>query len=276
MQAPGRMTNDREAVAMNRKTSARNASQVVDKSLGGAFTGLGYALIFMVAGFGFGSAATAAEATASEPVLTVSATGEVEVVPDRLIVSLGVQTDAASAAEAMGGNARQTAGLIETLRAAGIERKDIATSRLSLYPISNTRKANEPPAIVGYSATNALTVRLASVDMAGPLLDKLVQKGANTIQNITFDISDRDRRLDEARKDAVETAKRRAKVLADAAGVTLGPILSITEGSAPSFMPRPMLGVAKAMPAPVPIEAGAERISTEVTITWRITAGATP
>ena len=104
-----------------------------------------------------------------------------------------------------------------------------------------------------------------------PVLDAAVADGANSLNGLTFGVSNEDALMDEARRAAVAEAKARAELLASAAGVTLGPIISISEAA--EMMPRPMpmmRAAAEAMPAPVPVEGGELGLSASVSIVWAL------
>lgn len=206
-------------------------------------------------------------------VLTVTGSGEVSATPDVAVISSGVETQAETARGALDANSRAVAALIDAARKAGVETRDIATSGFSVQPVYAERRQpkGEPvQAIVGYQVMNRVTVTLRDVAKVGPLLDQLVTVGSNRIDGITFLVSDANTRRDAARTAAVADARRKAETLADAAGVTLGKVLTIEEGNgAPS--PRPMMRMmaAEAMGA-VPVEAGSAALDASVELRFEI------
>ena len=119
--------------------------------------------------------------------------------------------------------------VLQALKGAGIAEKDYQTSRLSLQPQSAPNQASAPPPIVGYRASNRVTIRLRDVTKVASVIDTLVGAGANDIGGISFMVSNASKLLDEAREKAVADARRKAEIYARAAGVTLGAPLSITE-----------------------------------------------
>lgn len=205
-----------------------------------------------------------------KPTLTATGTGSVVAVPDRVRIDIGVTTEAKTAAEALAENSRAVAALIAEAQAAGVERRAIATARLSIRPVTAQRKnaGRETSEVVGYAVTNALDIRIAPLERAGPLLDRLVSRGANTVENIDFEVSDEDKRRDGARTEAVKAARAKAELLAAAAGVRLGRILEIREGGAPA--PRPVMAARVRSFAAAPIEAGETAIEAQVSITWEL------
>lgn len=215
----------------------------------------------------------AAEAAPALPrTLTVSGQGEVKAVPDRADLSAGVTTTAATAKDALAANSRAMNAVFDTLKRAGIPEKDMQTSNFSVYPQYQECKPDTtcPRQIVGYQVSNTVSV---SVDMAktGAVLDALVSSGANDIGGVSFSIRDPGSLMAEARAAAVKDAVARAETYAKAAGVKLGPILSIQEGEgeAPSPVYAKMVTVT-AMRAAPPMAAGEQTVSASVTITWTI------
>ena len=130
---------------------------------------------------------------AETPPATISVTGEgqVEAAPDMATVAVGVQTDADTAAAAMAENSAKLAAVIERLKAAGIEPRDIQTSGLSLAPrYDYGQQDGTPPRLVGYSASNMVTVRVRALDTVGGVLDGVVADGANTLNGLSFGLAD--------------------------------------------------------------------------------------
>ncbi len=174
------------------------------------------------------------------PTISVTGEGRVEAAPDMATVALGVQTDALTAAAAMAENSAKLAAVIDRLKAAGIEPRDIQTSGLSLGPrYDYSQQDGTPPKLVGYSASNMVTVRVRALDSVGGVLDGVVSGGANTLNGLSFGMADDRPLMDAARKEAVADAAAKAALYAEAAGVKLGRVMSIAEagGYAP---PRPM------------------------------------
>lgn len=203
---------------------------------------------------------------------TISLTGhgEVQSVPDVATVTSGVASQAATASEALAANTRAMNGLFAALKEAGIAEKDVQTSNFMVQPRYNFPE-NKAPELVGYEVSNTVTVTARKIGELGALLDKLVQAGSNQINGITFSVSEPDAALDEARKRAVEDATRKAKVYAGATGVTLGPVVTISEGG--SYQPPVQMVRVKAMmadAAPVPVAAGEQTLAVDVNITWEI------
>ncbi|MDW4496974.1 SIMPL domain-containing protein [Sulfitobacter sp. D35] len=187
-------------------------------------------LIMLCLVAGFGSAAVAQDVTAPR-VITVTGEASVPAAPDMATIRLGVTEQAADAAAAMQAASAAVGDILARLDGAGIEARDRQTSGLSLQPVWSDRSGNvdAPPQITGYEARNAVTVRVRDLDALGGLLDAVIADGANTLDGLAFDVQDPAPLEREARKAAVADAMARAQDLAEAAGVTLGPVQSIIE-----------------------------------------------
>ena len=209
--------------------------------------------------------------------ISVTGTGKVAVEPDMVMMSAGVITEAETAREALSENTAQTAAMIEALKAAGIEARDLQTSNVSISPVWSNRRYqnngnNEPPRIVAYQVRNTVSVRIRALETTGEILDTVVTEGGNQISGPHFGLIEPEPHQDEARKKAVADARRKAGIIAEAAGVTLAEIISIDEGGIggiPIPHGRTMAAVVEA--APVPIEAGGLDITASVSVVWKIT-----
>lgn len=205
-----------------------------------------------------------AEST-SVPSVYATGTGTVEVQPDMASLSIGVTTQGDTAAAALTANSEAVAAIMVRLKAAGIEDRDMQTSNLYLNP-NWAGYDTGTPVISGYIASNMLTVNVRAMDKLGAVLDSAVSDGANTLNGVTFGVADPGPVLDEARKEAVADARARAELLATAAGMKLGKIISITEGT-PDPMAYPMYDAAS---TPVPMAGGELGLSASVTIQYEI------
>ena len=166
------------------------------------------------------------------PPATISVTGEatVSVPPDLAQIDGGVSTDAKTAREASEANNAAMGKVLLALKGAGIDEKDFQTSRLSLQPQCAPDRVQRPsPVIVGYRASNRVTIRLRDVSKVAGVIDTLVGAGANDIGGINFMVSNASKLLDDAREQAIADARRKAEIYAKAAGVTLGAPVSISE-----------------------------------------------
>ena len=202
------------------------------------------------------------------PAISVTGEAQISVAPDIAFVDAGVATDAKTAREASEANNAAMAKVFVALKAANIDARDIQTSRLSLQPQYAPNRSGPSP-VVGYRASNRVTVRIHDVSKVAGVIDTLVGAGANDIGNVGFEVSQASKLLDDAREKAVADARRKAEIYARAAGVTLGAPLSISEGGAPQPMFRNKM-VAGIAAAPTPIAQGEETLSISVSVTWAI------
>jgi uncharacterized protein YggE len=184
-------------------------------------------------------------------------------------VTAGVDTRAETAAAALAENSETMTAIFEAIDAAGIERRDVQTSQLSLNPVYEPYRddAEAPPAVVAYEASNLVTVRVRAIDSLGAVIDALAKAGANRLQGVSFDVADPKPHLDAARERAVADARGRAELYAGAAGVTLGPVVSIRETV---DMPGPIMMRAEAASAAPPIAAGTVTLSAQVEVVYGI------
>ena len=204
-------------------------------------------------------------------IISLSGHGEVRATPDIAYVTSGVVTQGATAAEALAANTKAMTDLFAALKDSGIEDRDVQTSNFSVQPRYDFSN-NQAPKMVGYDVSNNVTVTLRKVDTLGALLDRMVQSGSNQISGISFDVSQPDEAMDEARKLATEDATRKAKIYAKAMGIELGNVMQVSEGGAaqpPMPMVRSTMMKADAAP-PVPMAAGEQTLAVDVNVIWEI------
>jgi uncharacterized protein len=212
----------------------------------------------------------AAPAIAQVPPPAISVTGEatVSVPPDQAQIDGGVTSDAKTAREASDANNAAMGKVLLALKGAGIDEKDYQTSRLSLQPQYAPNRSGPSP-VVGYRASNRVTVKLRDVAKVANIVDVLVGAGANELGGINFMVSQASKLLDDAREKAIADARRKAEIYAKAAGVTLGEPLNISEegGSGPPVFRSKM---AAPMAAGAPVAQGEETLSVSVSVSWAI------
>jgi len=192
-------------------------------------------------------------------------------VPNQAVLSAGVVTNAKTATAALAANTRAMNAVFVTLKAAGVADKDMQTADFSVQPqyASTNPSSSGQQRIIGYQVTNNVSVTVENLNRLGATLDALVSSGANSIGDIGFAICDPKPLLAQARAAAVADAIAKAQVLAKAAGVTLGPITSISEGG---YEPPRLMLKTMAMNAAssVPMAAGEQSVTAGVSITWGI------
>jgi len=186
---------------------------------------------------------TVATPDPSANAIVVNGTGRIAVAPDTALLTLGVESQAAGLADATSDAARRMSAVVARVKAFGVADTDIATVSYSVDPRtapSDPARRDEPPRIVGYRVTNVARVTVRKLSDAGPILDAAVGAGANAVRGIQFTLADSDKATTDARASAVGDAMVKARQFAAAAGVTLGPVLSIRESglSPPTPLPR--------------------------------------
>lgn len=205
-----------------------------------------------------------------ERTVTVAATGSVSVEPDMAYVTTGVASEADTAREALQRNNAAMKAVIDGLKAAGIDAKDIQTASFNIEPRYVHPKDGSAPKVTGYRVVNQVRIAVRDLTRLGELLDRAVNLGANQAAGISFEVSSAETLKDEARKQAMANALRRARLFAEAAGATVGEVVTIAEDV---FMPppRPYGGVRSAMSADaVPIERGSQMLEVRVQVTWAL------
>ena len=227
--------------------------------------------------------------------LTVAAEGRSMRTPDLAVFSAGVTTNGKTAGEALAENSRAMSRVIAALKAAGIAERDIQTSNLSINPIysdpnrdammaarvNRTEYVPLPPEqqitrIIGYNASNQVSVRQRRLGDYGRVIDTLVSAGANQVNGPMFQMDNPDPALDEARIAAMKTARQRADLYARAAGLRVQRIVSITEGGG-YYSPPPVVFARMASaesgppPPPAPVQAGELQMTTNVTVLYELT-----
>ncbi|RMH47910.1 MAG: DUF541 domain-containing protein [Alphaproteobacteria bacterium] len=214
-------------------------------------------------------ALAAAPGAAQEAVprtLQVAGEAEVAVVPDLVRVTVGVGATERSAAAALQAVAQGMAALFTRLDAEGVAERDRVTSHVSLSPVWDQQYGGSVPRITGYRAASGVTVTLRDVARLGSLLDALTRDGANTIAGIAFDVADPGPAIAEARRAAVADAIARARLYAEAAGVRLGAVLSLTETGGTPVPSRLMARSESALP----VAPGEARLQASVTMVFAI------
>ncbi|MGY9038978.1 SIMPL domain-containing protein [Sulfitobacter sp. BSw21498] len=216
---------------------------------------------------GFASGALAQQAPQG---ITVNGQGVVSIAPDTATIRLGVSERAASAAEAMAQTSEKVRGILDQLDSLKIAGLDRQTSGLYLRPVydNGSRSDTTPVQVSGYEAGNTVSVTVRDLSKLGQLLDAVVAEGANDFNGLQFGLQDNEAALEQARKDAVSDAMARAQQLADAAGVKLGKVISMSETSQ-GFRPMEMRS-AQMKSMDMPIETGEVDVSAQVSLQFEI------
>ena len=207
--------------------------------------------------------ATASLAQEAPRTLSVVGEGQAEAAPDMAVISLGVTHTDASAKAAMDRVSADASALLTTLSGMGVEPRDVQTDQLSISPLWNNDDGARD--ITGFVARNSVSVRVRNIAGLGAVLDAALTAGSNDFNGLRFQLQDSAEAEAEARAAAVRDAIARATQLAEAAGVTLGPIQTITEQGDSGMRPE-MFATARA--SDMPIAPGELSLSARVAVTF--------
>lgn len=215
--------------------------------------------------------ATPTPSSSGASTVTVNGMGSVMVTPDAATVSIGVNIVNANLAEAQAQANTQMNDVIEALKAAGIEDADIQTTNYSVNVIQEYDTNGYPARVSGYQVNNQVNVMVRDIAKLGEILESAVTAGANSIYGVGFIVSDPAAASKQARTDAVEDATRKAGEIAEATGMTLGKIVSVSESFGPSPLPK-YYGAADAAAemSAVPVQMGSNTITVEVQMTFEL------
>lgn len=205
--------------------------------------------------------------------LSINGNGVVSIAPDMATINIGVQTESDNADEAVASNNQQSQALLDTLMDAGVAEDDIQTANFSINPRQEYDDRGQPTGIVSYVVNNTVSVTVRDLDAIGAILDAAVQAGANNIYGIRFDVEDREAAQQQAMTVAMENARERADVLAAAAGVELGDILSLQTylgGGSPIPYGRGFDVAVEEAALSVPVSPGEMQIMVDVSVVYEI------
>jgi uncharacterized protein len=199
--------------------------------------------------------------------VTVVGSGQVQGVPDTLTADVGIEFTAPDVTVAMNQTNDRQQAVINALTGAGLDRKDISTTEVSLQ----ARYDSSGGAITGYRADNSIRVKIHPADSASHVLAVIVGAGgdATRINSVSYSIADDSQLVRDARTRAFQDAKNRAEQYAQLSGLKLDKVISISEasGGAATTPPAPPRS---GMQAAVPLEPGQQTVSFSVTVVWQL------
>lgn len=226
--------------------------------------GIALAILFVLSGGAVAQTPSPPGPGAATSIIQVSGRGSVHAEPDMATIRIGVVTEDANVQHALSANTAATAKVVSELQAASIDKKDLKTSNFSIYPQYRPERDSESRHQISvYRVSNTVTVTIRDIAKLGEILTRAVAAGSNQINGPSFSISDPEKYLNEARKKAVENAMAKAQAYAAAAGMRLGTILEMREPGLPAPAFAATLARSAAA-APVPIEAGEERLEAQI------------
>jgi hypothetical protein len=206
---------------------------------------------------------------APAPQIVTNATEEVEITPDRALISFSVETRGKTAAEAGRGNAQIQAGVLDTLRKMGIAAAQLRTQGLNINPEYEYPQDGRRPTVVGYQARNSVQVEVRQLARAGMLIDAGLAKGATNVGGLRFFASNTEGARREALQKAVTRARADAEAIASAAGGALGGVLEIQANPGSDgpigYDASPMMLMKEARAdAPTQVESGVLKVSVSI------------
>lgn len=245
------------------------------------YAGLALTLALIVVSYAFFQFAHSYGRSQEIETFSVSAESKVTAIPDIAQFSFGVLTEGGTNVGSLQqDNTKKANAIIDFVKSKGIEAKDIKTENYSItprYTYSNCIEGRilcPPPEITGYSISQSVSVKIRDFSKISDLLGGVVERGANSVSQISFTTDDPTSLKQKAREEAIAKAKEQAKSIAKAAGFRLGRLVNVGEGNMgfPTPMPYGIGGTVaedKAVPGPT-IEPGSQEVSIQVTLTYEI------
>jgi hypothetical protein len=220
------------------------------------------------------SAASAQQSTITQSIagtrLDVNAVGEVTRVPDVAVISAGVVSRSPTATAALQDSAERMQRVLSTLKRTGVEDRDIQTSNVSLNP-EYRYPENQAPQLVGYTASNTVTIRFRDLRNSGKILDALVGQGANQINGPSLVVDKPEAALDEARSKAIAIGRARADLYARSIGMRVVRVVSINESGGYYAPPPPQpMAVMEMARASTKIEPGEQKLQVNLAMTFEL------
>lgn len=212
------------------------------------------------------------------PSITTTGMASADVAPDIATILLGVVTERPKAADAARENAAAVQDIVADIKTQGIDAKDIKTRSVTLTPVYDEIRDDDgrttKRVMHGYSARNALRVRVRQIDKVSTLVARWIDKGANRVEEIEFDVENKEVRYEALRVDAVRDALRKAQSYTTGLGIRLGRVISIAPPYYGPVPAAPSVAMARAAapdgPVAVPVEPGVQTLRTEVQVTWEL------
>lgn len=232
------------------------------------------ALILSVIAFskyGYVPVQAASDEQPTKRTINVSGQGLVNASPDIAYVTLGVVTEDTDAKTAQRTNASSMDKVVAQIKTSGVKSDDIKTVNYSIYPKYDYNQKTGVSKIIGYSVNNTIKVTVRDISKAGAIIDLAGDSGINTSNSISFGLSDYDKYYNEALKNAVQVAKKKAETLAGPFGIVLKMPVSVSEngGSGPVYN-YPMYDAKAASMEAVatPVQAGTMEIRANVSMVY--------
>lgn len=172
-------------------------------------------------------------AALAETEITVSGTGETQVSADTAVISLGVSARDQDVLKAQQKVNETIAAIRKALTEKGVKEENINTEYINIYAMYDYSSDQEQ--IAAYNASSTLAIRVTDMDSTGTLIDVAFEAGANTLNGISFSASDTEEARAASLKKAVADARAKAEILAEAAGLSITGIETVSEGGVYSY-----------------------------------------
>ena len=225
----------------------------------------------LLSGCGAAQAPSAAAQEQEPSGIAVVGDGKAIGTPDVAYITLGVETTGDTAKAAMDENSRRMNEVVQKIKSLGVGDREIQTSGISLYPVYEQKRVEEPgilPNIIGYRASNTVTVTVNDLQRAPEVLDGVVSVGANSVSGLRFGVKDDSKLRQQALADAAKDAQAEAKAIADALGVRLAGIASVREEVSSGPMPLGDVRAAMGAAESVPVMPGEMAVTARVQVTY--------
>lgn len=228
------------------------------------------AMVVMAFGLYVNAPVKAAEDPVDKKTISVSGQAKVNASPDIAYITLGVIIEDKDAKTAQKANAAAMDKVITAIKASGVKDDDIKTVNYTIYPKYDYTEKTGISTIVGYSVNNSVNVTVRDLAKTGSIIDAAADSGVNVSSNITFDLSNYEKYYNDALKNAVLAAKKKAGTMSEALGVSLKAPITVSEGGGYSPLRNYATYDMKAEAAGVatPIQAGSLEITANVSIVY--------
>lgn len=202
---------------------------------------------------------------------TITGEGKVSVKPDIATVNVGVQATGTTVKDVQDNLNKNINAVSAAVKKLGIDEKDVKTSNYNMNPTYDYTAGKQR--ITGYQASSSLTIKVRDIEKANSVVDAATAAGANTVGGISFDVDDKTKAEDDARKLAVADAKAKAEAAAKTAGFTLGKIINYQEstgGYRPIMYAKADVAVGLGGGAPTELNTGSTDITLTVTLSYEV------
>ena len=228
------------------------------------------ALVVMSFGLYGNAPAKAEDNPVEKKTMSVSGQAKVSAAPDIAYITLGVLTEDKDARAAQKANATAMDKVIAAIKASGVKSEDIQTVNYTIYPKYDYNKETGAGTIIGYSVNNSVNITVRDLEKTGNIIDAAADSGVNVSSSISFDLSNYEKYYNDALKNAVLAAKKKAGTMAEALGVTLKAPISVSEGGGYSPLRNYVTYDMKSemANASTPIQAGSLEITANVSIVY--------